>query len=171
MSRIAKLMLSGFTAVSLSLTPIPATAGPDGEDLAKALAGFAVIGLIASAANDRKKKRQAEASSSILGSPFRSIENPNSPRIIGGEIRRPRSHNGNIRNVFRRAPLPDRCLRIVSTVRGDRAVYGARCLSRNYVYSNRLPDRCELQIRTQNRIRNAYGVRCLRRDGWQVARF
>ena len=171
MTRFVKLALSGLTALSLTMTPMPASAGPDGEDIAKALAGLAVLGIIASAANDRKKRRRNQANTVINNNPYGSIEGSRSPRVIEGEIRR-RGNQGRVNNQrFRFTPLPDRCVRVVSTSRGDRTVYGARCLKRNYAYTNRLPERCRLQVRTNNRIRNVYGARCLRRDGWQVAGF
>ena len=167
MSRFSKLALSGLTALSLSLAPIPASAGPDGEDIAKALAGLAVLGIIATAVNDRDKKRRSQTVRTIPVQPYGSIEGS---RVIEGEIRRPGDRT-NRYNGVRRVALPDRCVRIVSTSRGDRTVYGARCLQRDFIYVNHLPASCKLQVRTNNRIRNAYGARCLRRDGWQVARF
>lgn len=167
MSRFAKLALSGLTALSLSLAPLPAAAAPDGEDIAKALAGLAVLGIIATAVNDRDKRRSSQTVRTIPVQPYDSIEGS---RVIEGEIRRPGDrttrHNG-----VRRVALPDRCVRIVSTSRGDRTVYGARCLQRDFIYVNHLPASCKVQVRTNNRIRHAYGARCLRRDGWQVARF
>lgn len=164
MSRFAKLALSGLTALSLSLTPIPATAAPDGEDIAKVLAGLAVIGLIANAANDRKKKPRSQVRAA---NPYATIEGS---RIIEGKVRRPGELQHRYRGV-RRAALPERCARTLSTSRGDRTVYAARCLNRDYIYARELPSSCKLNVRTNNRVRTFYGARCLRRDGWQVARF
>lgn len=168
MTRFAKLALSGLTAISLTLAPLPAAAGPDGEDVLKALAGLAVLGIIAHEINDRDRKRKARAPSARAYDPYRSIEGHRSPRVIEGEIRRPGAHKDRVKGV-RRARLPDQCLRIVDTSRGDRLVYGRRCLSRNYIYAEQLPDRCRVTVRTQNRTRAAYGARCLARDGWRVA--
>ncbi|MEO1537624.1 MAG: hypothetical protein AAFR73_07815 [Pseudomonadota bacterium] len=169
MNRFAKLAISGLTALSLSLGTVPAAqAAPDGEDLAKVLAGLAVVGLIAHAANDRDKKTtQTTQTSRTVTKEYGSIEHGEPTRIIEGTIRRPSDQYQGVR----RAALPDQCVRIVSTSRGDRTVYGARCLKQDYIYANQLPQACKLQIRTNNRIRNAYGANCLRRDGWQVARY
>lgn len=172
MTRLAKLALSGLTALSLSLAPMPASAGPDGEDIAKALAGLAVLGLIANSANDRKKKRRAAAAQTVTD-PYGSIENGLPSRVIEGEIRRPGQpgHTDNYwQNRARDVALPDQCLRVVRTVRGGRNAYGKRCLQRNYRHYMKLPRDCRLQVRTDNGIRHVYGARCLRRDGWQVAR-
>ncbi len=169
MTRFAKLALSGLTALSLTLAPLPAAAAPDGEDVLKTLAGLAVLGIIANELNDRDRKRTTRRSSSTrVYDPYRSIEGHRSPRVIEGEIRRPGGNKGNKHGV-RKARLPDRCLRIVETSRGDRLVYGQRCLSRNYKHARHLPDRCRVTVRTENRIRPAYGARCLARDGWRVA--
>ncbi len=168
MTRFAKLAVSGLTALSLALAPLPAAAAPDGEDVLKALAGLAVLGIIANEINDRDRKRKARAQSSRVYDPYRSIEGHRSPRVIEGDIRRSGRDHGHKHGV-RRARLPDQCLRIVETSRGDRLVYGQRCLSRNYVHARHLPDRCRVTVRTQNRIRPAYGARCLARDGWRVA--
>ncbi len=168
MTRFAKVALSGLTALSLSLSPLPAVAAPDGEDVFKALAGLAVLGIIANEINDRDRKRSSSNSAVKTHNPSWSIEGKKNPRVIEGEIRRPRHVNKAPKHV-RRARLPDQCLRIVDTRRGDRLVYGNRCLNRNYIYAEHLPNRCRVTVRTENRNRQVYGARCLARDGWRVA--
>ena len=169
MTRFAKVALSGLTALSLSLAPMPASAGPDSEDVVKTLAGLAVLGLVANQLNDRKKKRRAAATAATpTYDPYGSIERHQGKRVIDGNIRRPDQGSRAPRDA-RRARLPDHCLRIVETGRGDRLVYGKRCLNKNYVYANELPRHCELLVRTENRTRPVYGARCLSREGWRVA--
>lgn len=165
MSRIAKFALSGLTALSLSLAPMEVSAAPDGEDIAKALAGLAVIGIVASTMNDRKQKRKSEARGAVPVNPYATIEGP---RAIEGEIRRPGEKKNRFHGV-RQAALPDRCVRIVSTDRGDRTAYSARCLQREYIYADQLPAACQVQVQTNDRVRLVYGARCLQRDGWRVA--
>lgn len=164
MSRFASLALSAITALSLSLTPIPAAAA-DREDIAKVIAGLALLGIVAHAANEREDRKQVTATRSA--GPNGIVRGDG---VIRGEIRRHGNRNNQYHGV-RRAALPDRCVRILSTARGDRAVYGARCLRQDYIYANQLPSSCKLQVRTNNRIRHVYGARCLRRDGWRVLRF
>lgn len=169
MTRFAKFALSGLTALSLTLSPLPAAAAPDGEDVLKTLAGLAVLGIIANEINDRDRKRtQQRASTARVYDPYRSIEGHRSPRVIEGTIRRRGESNGRVNGV-RKARLPDQCLRIVETNRGDRLVYGQRCLSRNYIYAQHLPNQCRVTVRTENRNRSAYSARCLAQDGWRVA--
>ncbi len=151
--------------MSLAMTPVSASAN---EDLAKVLAGLAVLGITAKIIDDRKDRRRNTVTTSRT-SRFDTIEGDR--RIIRGDLRRP-DQNRALRNTrpARKKPLPDRCLRILDTDRGDRFVYGERCLNRNYVYANRLPDRCERLVRTDRGLRTVYGARCLARDGWKVAR-
>jgi len=165
MSRFTKFVLSGVTAISLALTPMSAAAAPDGEDIAKTLAGLAILGLIANAANERRSSRSTTVRRSNNNA-FSTIEGS---RVIDGKIRRPGELKHRYRGA-RRAALPDRCVRILTTSRGDRTVYGGRCLSRDYIYASQLPAECKRQVRTNNnRVRTVYSPRCLRRDGWQVA--
>ncbi len=172
MTRFAKIALSGLTALSLTLSPLPAAAAPDGEDILKTLAGLAVLGIIANEINDRDRNRSTTTTTTNkatnVHNPYGSIDGHRSPRVVEGQIRRDNGNN-NRRNGVRRARLPDRCQLIVSTARGNRLVYGQRCLNRNYIYAEQLPDRCRVTVRTQNRNRSAYGARCLARDGWRVA--
>ena len=44
MSRVSKLAIASLTALGLAITPISATAGPSQEDVAKTLAGLAILG-------------------------------------------------------------------------------------------------------------------------------
>lgn len=168
MTRFAKFALSGITALSLSLAPLPSVAGPDGEDVLKTLAGLAVLGIVANEIQDRKKKRKATAPAANVYDPYRSIERHDQGRVIDGTLR-PRHDNRGPNRGVRGARLPDQCLRILETDRGERLVYGQRCLTRNYIYADQLPDRCRLTVRTEHRDRRVYGARCLARDGWRVA--
>ncbi|MEM7718152.1 MAG: hypothetical protein AAF222_03045 [Pseudomonadota bacterium] len=169
MQCFTKFAMSGLTALSISLAPVPAFAGPDGEDIAKALAGLAVIGLIATAAKDRRSKNSSSRTFTTVD-PFSTIEGSRAPRAVEGRIIRPNQRVQRARG-FRQAALPDRCIRLLSTNRGDRSIYSARCLQRHYVYYNQLPRDCRFQVHGNSRPHIVFGTRCLRRDGWQVARY
>jgi len=161
-----KLALSGATALSLALTPMSAQAAPDGEDVAKTLAGLAVLGIIASIASDRNNSRSSTttATTNRLG----SINGPRGQRVIDGEISRP-NNTSDPKRKYKRVRLPDNCVRILRTSNGNRTVYGQRCLNRNYMFASQLPERCERQVRTNGRVRTFYMARCLDRLGWKVA--
>ncbi len=163
MLRFTKLALTGVTALGLAMTPVSASAN---EDLAKVLAGLAILGITAKIIDDRNDRRRKSTSTV---SRFDTIEGGR--RVIDGDLRRLDRDRG-VRSPrgARKTPLPDRCLRILDTSRGDRLVYGERCLNRNYAFANKLPDRCERLVRTDRGLRTVYGSRCLARDGWKVAR-
>ncbi len=168
MFRFSRFAVAGLTALSLTLTPISASAAPDGEDIAKTLAGLAVLGLIASAASDRKSKSRNQ-SNRVYHDPYASIEGSRSPGVIDGELHRGNGGGVKGQKRARREPLPRGCALTLTTDRRNRTVYGQHCLNRNYAFVRQLPSDCRLQVRTDRGIRQVYDARCLRRDGWQVA--
>ncbi len=168
MTRFAKLSLSLATALSLALAPVPAAAEPDGEDIARVLAGLAILGIIAKAASDNDDDRRRTRARSATR--YGSIDDYRDRRVIEGEIINRDYRKTPKGKGYKKAKLPDRCLRIIDTARGDRLVYGARCLNRNYRHASKLPQRCERLVRTNRGVRTVYATRCLARDGWRVAR-
>ena len=66
--------------------------------------------------------------------------------------------------------LPDQCLRIVETSRGDRLAYSARCLNRQYRHAAKLPRECRAHIRGWRETTVVFAAGCLAKDGWRVAR-
>ncbi len=169
MSRLMKTLVAGATALGLIFTPITASAGPDRDDIAKALAGLVILGITAKAIDNRNDRR--DRARSVSRQPdFRAIEQPQNRRIIEGQLRRPGDFSARVDQGFKRRPLPDQCLRIVDTRRGDRLVYGERCLNRTYRHADKLPTACTRYIRTNRGLRPVFGARCLAGDGWQVAR-
>ncbi len=170
MFHFPKIAIAGLTALSLTLTPISATAAPDGEDIAKTLAGLAVLGIIASAASDRKDKNRAR-SNQVYHDPYASIEGNRSRDVIDGDLRRWKDGRRKGKRFARHAPLPGHCALTLTTARHDRTVFGSRCLQRNYAFASKLPRDCRLKVRTDRGLRTVYGARCLRRNGWQVAEY
>ncbi len=183
MRKITATLASLSLAAGLSAPT--GSAAADGEDIAKIIAGIAALAIISEAIDDRNDRKDT-ATTSQSGrriyqeldhggrpgyrpntsnrSKSRYIEEPTFGRLI--DERRRNAARNNIR-IHR---LPDRCQRLVETRRGDRLVYGARCLNRNWGYTRWLPESCKVFIDTPRGNRAAYVARCLRRDGWQVAR-
>lgn len=156
MKRLARLAIAGLTAVSLTLIPISASARPDSEDVAKTLAGLALLGFIASRANSSSSSRTTSTQSSISSAP-----------VIDGTFVDQTARKK--RPGYKQLTLPSQCRRIVRTSRGDRLVYGQRCLERSFNYARNLPNSCERLVRTDRGLRTVYGARCLRNDGWTLA--
>lgn len=181
MNRFAKLMIAATTALSLAATPMTASAEPDGEDIARALAGLAILGIVAKAASDRNDRRDRERVTRNRELDFGRIEDDydrfdrydrhgrydrDGRRVIRGDIDR---HGPKAGRGYKRAELPNRCLFTVDTGRREFLAYGSRCLDRHYKFANKLPRDCRWQVRTNRGTRTVYGARCLRRDGWRVA--
>lgn len=175
MTRFMKTALSAATALSLSIAPVPAAAA-DRDDIAGALAGLFVLGVIANAASDNNNRSNSNtrmAQRNVWQDDFATIEERNRTRTgtINGTIRRlDQPARAKSKRGYKKAKLPDRCLRIVETRNANRLVYSNRCLSRYYKHASKLPDRCERFVRTNRGTRTVFGARCLARDGWQVAR-
>lgn len=162
MKRLTPFTLAIAAAFGIALTPAPAAAD---NDFAKIIAGLAVAGIVAKAIDDRKDKRRANTATVQQ---FRTFDNQRGRIGVEGTLRKPNNqHRAN--RGYKRIALPDQCLRILNTARGDRRVYGNRCLQRNYSFANKLPSDCAIQVRTDRGVRTVYGRRCLSRDGWQVA--
>ncbi len=170
MTRFSNLALSAATALGLALAPVPAAAGPDREDIARAVAGAVVLGIIAKAVSDKDNRRTNRTINQNSRIPqLGSIDDRRNTRIIEGDLRR-QQHSNTGKRGYKKAKLPDRCLRVVDTARRDRLVYGTRCLERSYKFARKLPQSCERFVRTNRGLLSVYAARCLARDGWQVAR-
>ena len=158
--------IAGLAIAGSLFTAAPARA--DGEDIAKVIAGIAAIAIIAKAIDNRKDRDNVTTvGSRRLG----SVDQYDGRRIIDGTIRRHENRRGpKARRGYKKQRLPQACLRVVETRRGDKLVYGSRCLNRKFKFASKLPDRCETLVRTGRGFRSVFGARCLRRDGWKVAR-
>ncbi len=159
-----KFFTATLTSLSLALgLAVPTTTQADNDDLAKIIGGIAAIAIIAEIADRKKERDRAKSTTTVTQRLAPTRQNQS-----WGSIEGDRRWNGQARGV-KSLPLPQHCERIVQTRRGDRLVYGARCLDRRYKHANRLPQSCEVLVNTNRGQRLAYGARCLRRDGWRVA--
>ena len=161
MTNFKTLTVAAVTALGLTFTPMPAAA--DTSDAVKVLGGLAALAIAAKVIDDRRDRRAERAEQATQ---FSVIDNRNSV----GTLRLLDRNTVNTRSArIKRRPLPDRCLRVANTRRGDRLVCVQRCLNNNFQFASRLPDHCQTAIRTNRGVRNVFGARCLSRDGWRVA--
>jgi|GEM_PF-3557070 len=164
MTSFAKLSVTFAAACAIGLTPVQATA--DTDDVAKVLAGIAVLGILAKAAENRSERKKARDTTPQEWSRYNQFETIDGELRRYGEPRQKKTHGYKKNN-----PLPDRCLFVLDTDRGrDRLVYGQRCLARSYKFTKKLPEQCKRLVRTDNGRRVVFGARCLQADGWKVAR-
>lgn len=126
------LLLSGLVALgSLGTSAAPARA--DSDDAARIIGGIIALYAIGRAielSNDRQH-------------PTRNYHQPTRPRQLVAPARcfiQGQDRNGIYRGYVRRCMqnnvrfpqfLPDQCLRLVRTERGERYIYGGRCLAQN----------------------------------------
>ncbi len=127
-------------ALTMIITSISVTAAPAraDEDVAKVLAGLALLGIIAAAVDDRKDRKAARKAQTYVAP----------------------------KHVKRRAVAPNRCLRDQWTHKGWRQVYGAGCMRKHARVAP--PRKCLREARSNSGPRRFYTPRCLRKHGWSV---
>lgn len=157
MTNFKTFTVAAVTALGLTVSPMPAAA--DSSDVAKVIGGLAALAIVAKVIDDRNDGRTNQR---VFVNPSR-----NNLTVSSGNLR-PLNTNARLARI-KRQPLPDRCLRVADTRRGDRLVYVQRCLNNSFQFASRLPDHCATAIRTNRGVRSVFGARCLRRDGWRVA--
>ncbi|MEO0669424.1 MAG: hypothetical protein AAFZ99_16050 [Pseudomonadota bacterium] len=144
--RIQTRFISAIAALAIVVTGFSAAPARAGDDEAAAaiaaLLGLAVIGAVI--ADKRKDKKE------------RVVVHPKRPKPLPPRVSR--------------KLLPQHCLRSFHTDRGQRRIFGQRCLHRNYGFVNSLPRQCHREFYTDRGWRQGYGARCLNRHGYQLAR-
>lgn len=139
-------MTRTLSAVGLSLTifltSLSATAAPAraDEDVAKVLAGLALLGIIASVANKRDE-------------PVARKHPPHRPVVTP-------------RPVPSLKVAPRRCLQKQWTHRGTRTVYAAGCMQ--HASKSAPPRACLQAARTKSGPTRFYSPGCLRKHGWRA---
>lgn len=149
------LVLSAALAVT-GMTAQPAHAGND--DVAKWIAGLAVLGIIGAAIADDRKKSSRQTYQQNNVQKFK-----HTPKKYKHKSKKHRRNH---------MALPARC-RVTERMQG-KEVRGFRrgCLKRHDVDVRNLPRHCALKVRdrqTGNR-RVIYTSRCMRQQGYSVAR-
>lgn len=144
--------IASVLSIALAATSFTAAPARADEDVAKVIAGLALLGIIAHSA---KKERRHD------------------PAPV---MRRSHRHGGHVGTLPRRGHkvsprrhakvAPRNCQRSQWTHRGERTVYGARCLQRNA--QAKLPRNCLRQARTNSGPQFFYTRRCLRDHGWRA---
>ena len=122
-----------ITSISVSATPARAD-----EDVARVLAGLALLGIIAKVVDDRNDRKAT-----------RNAQRHVTPK-----------------KAKRRAVAPSRCLRDQWTHRGWRQVYGAGCMRHHAQVAP--PRQCLREARSNTGPRRFYTPRCLQKHGWRA---
>lgn len=142
--RLVAVIAAGATALGLlASTAVPARA--DGDDLAKALAALAIVGIIANEAKKSRERDRARAQQHY---------NPYPQHYQPQPTRHPR--------------VPSVCAIEISGNSGTATVYGESCL-REQGFNFRLPEYCARTARIYGRNDRIYSDQCLRDAGFRVA--
>ncbi len=137
--------LLAATMALTALTPNTAAARMSDEEIA-GLFGLFALGLVIH--NSRKDDRTAPA-------PVQTDNNRNDRNNRG-------RRNWHV--------LPSQCLTTVETRRGHTVrMFGQRCLTNNYRFTNRLPQHCRISFRGERGAqRQGYNARCMRNAGFRT---
>lgn len=169
-----KTMLAGITAISLTLSPLPAVAqdtqnGFDHENLATAVFGLVVLGVLANAlTKDRDSSDRVVTPPVVDHQPRRIAPERGGLRDQPG----PRWHDNGGRIAPRRGivvdtrAVPLSCLRSVETRFGTHRMFGRQCLQRKYTGFSRLPERCAVRVQSTSGLRSGFDPQCLRDQGY-----
>ncbi|WIY27779.1 hypothetical protein [Parasedimentitalea psychrophila] len=140
-------------AASIAITGFSAAPARAGDDVAKLLAGLAVLGILGVAINKDRHQR---------GTVSRRVVEP----AVVPVYQRPRPLPPRVT----RYDLPEKCLRYFPAFRDGRALLGQKCLRNNYRHVKALPKQCRVTFGKGRRNKSAYKPRCLRRNGYRIVR-
>lgn len=142
-------------ATSIAITGLSAAPARADDDVAKIIAGLAVLGILGATINKNRHRDNVS----------RSTTNPVTVRP-----QRPRAHPKPrpLPPRVTRYDLPGKCLRNVPAFRGGRNLMGQKCLQNNYRHANSLPQQCRVTFWNGRRHKNAFKPRCLRRNGYRI---
>ena len=142
-----RAFIASVLSLSLAATTISVAPARANEDVLKVIAGLAVIGAIAKIHNDKKKQQVSRSHKQPV------YQQPQRAR----KAHRPQGHA---------KVAPQQCLRSQWTHRGERQVYGARCIQQNARVT--LPQNCLRQSSSNSGPRYFYTQRCLSNHGWRI---
>lgn len=149
---MTRKFIAALLSLSLATTAMTTAPARADEDVAKILAGLAVIGILSQVMKDKKEQPVVTQHQSRPRDVYPRHRDPNR----GARSRHPRDAK----------VAPQRCLVNQWTHRGNISVYGARCMEQNA--SARLPRSCERSVETRKGTRRFYSPQCLRQKGWRA---
>lgn len=150
--RFGAMLTGGALVLALGLaTALPARAAPDGEDLAKALLGLAIIGAIAESADSKDDRRETVP-----------VWGDRSDHWSDG-------HHHDKWKKKRRVEVPAVCAVQVSKKRRTTVVFPETCLRRAGLGRD-LPRYCADEARIRGDWQRVYTADCLREAGLRIER-
>jgi hypothetical protein len=138
-------------AASIAITGLSAAPARANDDVAKLLAGLAVLGILGVAIN--KERHKSRTVTRRAPEPDVTPLHPR-PRPLPRRVAR--------------YDLPGKCLRYFPAFRNGRDLVGQRCLRNNYRHVNALPQQCRVTFWNGRHNKTAFKPRCLRRNGYRI---
>ncbi|OUS34749.1 hypothetical protein A9Q94_15285 [Rhodobacterales bacterium 56_14_T64] len=136
-------------AASIAITGFSAAPARADEDVAKLLAGLAVLGILGVAIN-----RDRHRNNHVTRAPADPVIVHPQPRPLPPRVAR--------------YDLPGKCLRNFPAFQNGKNLMGQKCLQKNYRHANSLPQQCRVTFWNGRRHKNAFKPRCLRRNGYRI---
>ncbi len=151
-------------ASALAVTAFTAPARAD-DDVAKMIAGLAVLAIIGAAINDHNDndtvvvQRRAQ--------PYYPPQNHgHSYSVRPPQVVQPKP----LPRQITRYDLPRSCLKTVRRGRDEFKILGGNCLQNNYRLTDSLPKACKVQVQGNKGTRAGYKPHCLRERGYNLSR-
>lgn len=161
-------LISLTAAAAIATAGLSAPARADGEDIAKIIAGIALLGIIAKAVEDDDR----DVAPPPTRYPTYGYTPPRyaPPRYVPPRYIPPRHVPARpVPPRVTRYDLPGACLRSYEVNRKTIRLFGANCLRKNYAYASSLPYACQFQFSTRQGSHTGYEPLCLRERGYRVA--
>ena len=143
-------------ATSIAITGFSTAPARADEDVAKIIAGLAVLGILGAAINKSRHQTTTVTRHVVTPAPVVVPTYPR-PRPLPPRIAR--------------YDLPGKCLRKYPAFQGGSNLVGQNCLNNNYRHNvNSLPQQCRITFWDGRHHKNAFKPRCLRRNGYRIVR-
>lgn len=136
-------------AASIAITGFSAAPARADEDVAKIIAGLAVLGILGAAIN-----RDRHRNNHVTRAPANPVYVHPQPRPLPPRVAR--------------YDLPGKCLRNFPAFQNGKNLMGQKCLQKNYRHANSLPQHCRVTFWNGRHHKNAFKPQCLHRNGYRI---
>lgn len=140
-----------IVAASVAITGFSAAPARADEDVAKFIAGMALLGILGAAINDARKEDRVAAQPHY----------PHQPHHPGGQVRPlpPKLHKYN---------LPAKCMQYFPRYSSKYPLAANACLKRSYGSTRALPRACRVRVWDGRHHRIGFKPSCLRKHGYRM---
>lgn len=161
-SNAHRKFIAMIVAASIAITGFSAAPARADEDVAKFIAGMALLGILGAAINDARKDDRGHVT--------RTYKPPHNH----GHAPRHHTHNrhgGHVKPLpprVRRYDLPAHCVRYFPRYSRNYPLAGKGCLDRSYGKTHALPKACRVTFWNGRQHRTGFKPRCLKQHGYRM---